>query len=100
MRLPLPVAIKFSIWPSVENICPPLVQIIVIYLAVAPNKAHYCAFCHNMGVGKIFSRVGQLWNFFRGSQKDFSGRGKVVKIRFGGEISYSKLKYEPFLLKF
>ena len=40
-----PVAIKFTIWPYVENVCPSLVQTIVIYLAIAPNKAHYCTCC-------------------------------------------------------
>jgi len=50
------VAIKFLMWPSAENSCSPLLQIMVLYMAIAPNKAHYCTCCRNMGVGRIFSR--------------------------------------------
>jgi len=48
------VAIKFLIWPSVENGCSPLLQIMVLYMAIAANKAHYHTRRRNMGVGRIF----------------------------------------------
>jgi len=74
------VATKFLMWPSVENACSPLLQIMVLYMAIAPNKAHYC--CRNMGVGRIFSRGGELRNFSRKAKKIFLKMAKSVEISF------------------
>jgi len=43
--------------------------------AIAPNKAHYCTCCRNMGVGRIFSKLGQLW-IFLGVAKMFFQKGQ------------------------